>query len=326
VKRPPKLPLHRLFRLVNGGTPTADPVNWDGEVPWATPTDLARCNGSVIETTDRTLTPTGLQSGSRTVRGGSLIVSTRAPIGYVVQTAADMAFNQGCKGLEPQPGVHADYFRYQLLSMTAELNAAGQGSTFVELSSDALGATMVHVPEATEQRAIADFLDAETARIDALIAKKCQVRVLVRQRWTAVVAREVGVPLPGREGPMLRRAVHSYVGGSWGDDQGTAEHDALCVRGSDFDMASLSVNLVSAPVRSYTAEELRRRVLRDEDVIIEKSGGGDAQPVGRAVSWRGTRAAVPTNFAARISGTTALAVGVMRRPRGAGVRGLSGRA
>ncbi len=181
------VPLQRVFRVVNGGTPTADEANWAGDVQWATPVDLARSDGGLIGATDRTLTHAGLEQGSRSVPSGSLVVSTRAPIGYVGQTTCETAFNQGCRGLVPSFECDVRFFRYQLSSMTELLNSLGQGSTFVELSSGDLESAPVAVPTVAEQRAIADYLDAETARIDALIAKKRQLIHLLEERWRALV-------------------------------------------------------------------------------------------------------------------------------------------
>lgn len=179
------IPLRRVFRIVNGGTPTSDDANWGGDVSWATPVDLARYNGGRLSSTDRTLTTEGLKSGSRTVRTGSLIVSTRAPIGYVAETATTMAFNQGCRGLEPLSDIDIRFFRYQLGALAEWLQSRGSGSTFLELSTEALAETQVSSPPLAEQRAIADYLDAETSRIDALIAKKQQLVDLIDERWIA---------------------------------------------------------------------------------------------------------------------------------------------
>ena len=174
--------LRRVFRIVNGGTPTSGPENWDGDVAWATPVDLARVNGGRIEMTDRTLTKKGLAEGSRLVPPGSLILSTRAPIGYVAECTTSMAFNQGCRGLVPRGEADARYFRYQLSSLTDVLGARGQGSTFVELSGDALAGVEINMPPHSEQRAIADYLDTETARIDALIDMKQRMIDVARER------------------------------------------------------------------------------------------------------------------------------------------------
>ncbi len=183
------VPLRRLFEIVNGGTPTNEPENWGGEVAWATPTDLAVVDGHAVGPTQRTLTDAGLRSGSRRVPAGSLLMSTRAPVGYVARAAQPMAFNQGCRGLVPRSAdLSTRYFKYQLLAHRSDLEAAANGTTFQELSTDALASLRVHVAEPTEQRRVADFLDAETARVDALIAAKQQMIVVAQQRHAAAVA------------------------------------------------------------------------------------------------------------------------------------------
>ena len=170
---------------MNGGTPTSDEANWEGAVPWATPVDLAVVDGGKITSTARTLTRDGLSSGSAAVPAGSIVLSTRAPIGYVAETTGETAFNQGCRGLVPLVELDVRFFRYLLLARRGDLVALGQGSTFAELSSDALAAFKVSCPPPSEQRQIADFLDAETARIDALIEKKRRMIVLTTESFRA---------------------------------------------------------------------------------------------------------------------------------------------
>lgn len=154
--------LRRVFRVVNGGTPTSDAENWDGEVRWATPVDLGRVHGGVLDRTARTLTETGLKSGSGLVPANSLLVSTRAPIGYVARVEHPTAFNQGCRGLVPRAEANLRFFTYQLVAQRSLLEAHGQGSTFAELTGDSLMALPLGTPPLKEQGALADYLDAET--------------------------------------------------------------------------------------------------------------------------------------------------------------------
>ena len=167
--------------------------------------DLSSVNGRVLNGTDRTLTEEGLRNGSRAVPTGSLVLSTRAPIGYVAEAAVRTAFNQGCRGLVPVAPVSIRYFCYQLLSLADRLNARGQGSTFVELSGDALAAFPVVVPPLPAQRAIADYLDRETARIDALIAAKRRMVELLEER--AVASIEDAALTPSWESVALSRVI-----------------------------------------------------------------------------------------------------------------------
>ena len=118
---------------------------------------------------------------------GSIVLSTRAPIGSVSETTTEMAFNQGCRGLIPRQGLDSRFFRYQLSVMGEQLQALGQGSTFMELGTDDLASTSIVVPTAEEQRVIADYLDRETARIDTVIAMRHQLVDLLTERHRSLM-------------------------------------------------------------------------------------------------------------------------------------------
>jgi type I restriction enzyme S subunit len=163
-----QIALRRVARLVNGGTPSGDSENWGGDVPWATPVDLATVDGAALTGTHRSLTLAGLRSGSATVPPSSLLLSTRAPIGYMARTTVVTAFNQGCRGIVPRADVDVRFLLYALMSSRSSLIAAGTGSTFQELSSEALASTNVPLHALPQQRHIADFLDDQVARLDAL--------------------------------------------------------------------------------------------------------------------------------------------------------------
>jgi type I restriction enzyme S subunit len=273
-----------VFRIVNGGTPTSAETNWGGDVQWATPIDLARHNGGRIERTDRTLTPDGLSSGSRIVGAGGLIVSTRAPIGYVAETTAPMAFNQGCRGLEPWTEVDIRYFRYQLGSMSEQLQSRGQGSTFVELSSDALAESRVTFPALGDQRAIADYLDAETTRIDALIGKKQQLIHLLEERLDALVDEHFS---PGPFDPTVRLARLARV------QTGVTLNAGKVNTGETVRLPYLRVANVQpgwldlSEVKEVDVDlaAAARSLLQPGDVLMTE--GGDIDKLGRGTVWRG---------------------------------------
>ena len=136
------LPIKRLFRIVGGSTPKSDSeALWAGDILWATPTDLSKRASVYISDTERKISPAGLQScAASIVPKGSIILSTRAPIGSLAIADAELCTNQGCKSLVPSPGTHSVYFAHLLNVSTAELNIRGKGTTFLELSADALGA------------------------------------------------------------------------------------------------------------------------------------------------------------------------------------------
>jgi type I restriction enzyme S subunit len=154
--------------------------------------------------TQRSLTASGLKTGSRSVPRGSLLVSTRAPIGYVAEAAVDLAFNQGCRGLVPRDlSVNARFVKYQLLAARSDLQARGNGTTFQELTAEALGSFPIVYREIDRQRRISDFLDDETGRIDALIATKQQMILLGQQRLLSAIDQ---LTVHWRSAPLRRLA------------------------------------------------------------------------------------------------------------------------
>lgn len=175
-------PIRRIGSVTNGGTPSSDDAFWNGVIPFVTPPDLRRAEAGVIPGTERTLTAAGVKSGSPTVPAGSVITSIRAPIGYVGRAAVESSFNQGCRALTPNARSDARYTAYSLIAARGELDAQGRGTTFMEVSASQFLATPLPIPPRAEQRAIADFLDEQTSRIDTLIDKQTQLIATLRER------------------------------------------------------------------------------------------------------------------------------------------------
>ncbi|MCR8716808.1 restriction endonuclease subunit S [Stenotrophomonas indicatrix] len=184
--------LKRLFRIEGGSTPKSDEVNWDGDIAWVTPADLSGLSSFFLGATKRTITSQGLAScGTTLLPVGSLILSTRAPIGSLAISLVSMCTNQGCKGLVPNASAYSTYFAYVLLAAKNELNNRGRGATFLEISGDELGRFSVPTPPFEEQVQIARFLDHEIARIDALIEEQQRLIGLLKEKRQAVVSNVV---------------------------------------------------------------------------------------------------------------------------------------
>lgn len=98
----------------------------------------------------------------------------------------------------------------------------------------------------------------------------------------------------------LKYAVEACVNGVWGDEP-NGEDDMVVVRVADFDRAKGVATLGDSPtVRGIPESARNRRVLRPGDLLIEKSGGGEQQPVGNVVLFTDDRPAVCSNFVARM--------------------------
>lgn len=95
---------------------------------------------------------------------------------------------------------------------------------------------------------------------------------------------------------QLRRTVGFSIGGLWGDEPDGGHDDIPVVRVADFDYARLSVAETIPTWRKIEAGLAAHRVLRAGDLLLEKSGGGEKQNVGRAVLWPGGEPTVSSNF------------------------------
>ncbi|WP_138205112.1 restriction endonuclease subunit S [Haloimpatiens lingqiaonensis] len=186
-------PLKRVFKIVNGGTPSSSEENyWNGEIVWITPNDLSKLTEVYIKDSERKITEDGLYNCSaKKVPMNSIIISTRAPIGYVAIAGVDLCTNQGCKSLVPTKVINHEYFYYWIYSISFYLNALGQGTTFMELSNSSLSMVELLIPSMNEQKAIANFLYEKTAEIDALIADKEKVIELLQEKRQAIISEAV---------------------------------------------------------------------------------------------------------------------------------------
>ena len=124
-----ELPVGDIADIVGGSTPsTADAANFGGDVPWLTPKDLSGLHTRYIRRGERNLTPQGLASCSaQLLPPNSVMLSTRAPIGYVAIAANPIATNQGFRSLVLKPGYDPEFIYYWLTANVGELKRHGSG-------------------------------------------------------------------------------------------------------------------------------------------------------------------------------------------------------
>lgn len=156
------------FSIVNGSTPDSNDFNcWDGEINWITPADME--DFGEISFGERNITTFGYDScGTSLLPIGSIVISSRAPIGKINLTTKVLCTNQGCKSLVNND--NNKYFYYLLYALRDQLVLLGRGTTFLELSTSALANFKIIIPKIVEQKAIADFLDKQCGKIDGIIS------------------------------------------------------------------------------------------------------------------------------------------------------------
>ena len=140
--------------IVSGATPrTERPEFWGGGIPWATPKDLSELDGWSLDRTARTLTGEGLASCSAAViPEGSVLLSSRAPIGLVAVAGMPMCTNQGFKNLVCGPDVDPWYLFGWCRICTTYLQSLGRGATFKEISKRIVESIELPLPPMQRQR------------------------------------------------------------------------------------------------------------------------------------------------------------------------------
>ncbi len=160
--------ISELGMIVSGGTPsTKVPDFWGGDIIWYSPADLTGYTAKFISRGAKNLTQEGLENSSaKLMPAGSVMFSSRAPIGYVAITSVEAATNQGFKSLVPSKEISADYVYHYLKSAKQMAEERASGTTFLELSGRAFSQLPVPVPPLSEQRRIVDKIETLFAELD----------------------------------------------------------------------------------------------------------------------------------------------------------------
>ncbi|OYP58700.1 hypothetical protein CIK99_03430 [Prevotella sp. P5-92] len=156
-------------KIVGGATPsTRNPQNYGGVIPWITPKDLSINKERFIEFGERNISEQGFNSCSaKMLPKGSILFSSRAPIGYVAIAHTSLCTNQGFKSFVPDTDKMDSMFSYYLLKHNSENIAnLGSGTTFMEVSGKVMSDYIVNIPDLSTQREIAGILSSLDAKIE----------------------------------------------------------------------------------------------------------------------------------------------------------------
>ena len=170
--------LGEICEIVNGATPQSGTSEyWDGSICWITPTDLGQLAGPDILSSARMITKKGYESCSTTlVPVGTVVMSSRAPIGHLGVASVPLCTNQGCKSFVPTDAVKSKFLYHALRYALDDIRALGSGSTFLEVGQQKLAAFSIPLPPLGEQSRIAVWLDRQAAILGrARVAARAQI-------------------------------------------------------------------------------------------------------------------------------------------------------
>ena len=138
-----------LGEIVAGGTPSTDnPSYWSQNgIAWITPKDLSLTNNKYIRHGEHDISEEGLRNSSaQLMPSKSVLLSTRAPIGYIAVADCDICTNQGFKSIVPNGNYGSEFIYYSLSALIPYIKTLGVGSTFDEVSKSALSVVQLVFP------------------------------------------------------------------------------------------------------------------------------------------------------------------------------------
>ena len=157
--------------IVSGTTPkSGHPEYWDGDINWVTPAELTDESDTVFESQRKITQQAVSDSSLKPFPAGTVLLSSRAPIGKVAIAGVEMYCNQGFKNLICSDVIYNRYLYHFLKGKTDYLNSLGRGATFKEISKSIVEGIEIPLPALDEQRKIAAVLD----KVSDLIVKRRQ--------------------------------------------------------------------------------------------------------------------------------------------------------
>jgi len=173
-----------MVRVVGGGTPsTKEPAYWDdGTIHWATPKDMAALSSPVLLDTERRITELGLQQiSSGLLPKGTVLLSSRAPIGYLAIADMPVAINQGFIAMVCEGELPNHYVLHWARENMGIIEGRANGTTFLEISKSNFRPIQVVVPT---QDLMRHFVQQAEALHQKVIANLKESRTLVALRNT----------------------------------------------------------------------------------------------------------------------------------------------
>ncbi len=156
--------LGEICEIVSGSTPKSSvPDYWDGDITWITPAELDE-DSYIIYDSVRKITELGVRkTGLTAFPAGTVILSSRAPIGKVAIAGCEMYCNQGFKNLICSEKINNRYLYWYLKGNKEYLNSLGRGATFKEISKQIVASIEINVPDIKEQEDVVRVLEKTSA-------------------------------------------------------------------------------------------------------------------------------------------------------------------
>lgn len=188
--------LGEVCTIVSGSTPKTSVTSyWDGNIKWITPAELNEDTFYIMDSV-RHITEEGKEkTGLSYLPTGTVILSSRAPIGKTAIAGCEMCCNQGFKNLICSDAIYNEYLYFFLKSKTDYLNSLGRGATFKEISKSIVESIEIPLPEVNQQKEIAEKFKKLEQLISLRKQQLAKLDELIKARFVEMFGDPVSNPL-----------------------------------------------------------------------------------------------------------------------------------
>ena len=281
MKKYPLIPLGELGEIVTGSTPdSTNKEYWNGDIAWITPADLTNHEGIYFTGKLRKITEAGYKSCStKLMPAGSIVYSTRAPIGHCAITSFPLCTNQGFKSIVPNKRLDAVYGFFALKFFTPQLEALGRGATFAEVNKETFESFEIPLPPLEEQKRIASLL----ARADRLRGLRRAAREQCDSLLQSVFLEMFGhVRVNDKKWELAKfeNVCESRLGKMLDDKKQTGKHKRQYLR--NFNVQWFRFDLSDIAEMDFDEKDRKEFRLQYGDILMCEGG-----EVGRCAIWKG---------------------------------------
>jgi len=181
-----------ISTIIGGGTPdTSVPEYFSTEsgIPWLTPADLSGHTDIYISRGKRFLTKEGFaKSSAKLMPKGTVLFSSRAPIGYVAVASNDISTNQGFKSFVCSEDIHPEYIYFYLIYAKPLAEEFASGTTFLEISGKNAAKIPILLAPFPEQKRIAAKLEKLLDRVNSCQHRLAKISALLKRFRQSVLA------------------------------------------------------------------------------------------------------------------------------------------
>ena len=286
--------LDSVGAIVGGGTPSATDANNFAEpgtgVPWLTPADLGNFSKLFISGGTRDLSETGFQNSSATLMPtGTVLFTSRAPIGYVAISTNPISTNQGFKSIVPYISDCSQFIALSMKAFAPTINATAPGTTFKEVSGKIVAGIPFPLPPLAEQHRIVAKVAELMALCDQLEAARKEQEA-VRNRMSAASLARINAPdsNPSTFQSHATFTLENLTSLTTRPDQIKALRQTilnLAIRGKLVPQDPTDEPASEILARISTAKAKRKQETRDARITIAPDANSDSLPFELPDSW-----------------------------------------